>query len=205
MEAPGVGIIGAEKEEASKSKSTADMDVSGNRVYNEDCTICNSEILPGTCDEQGHTLQCGHRFHTPCVIRWFRSGRATCPVCRAIPEGHPEATESEEGNQVEGDELSFESIDLPLHERDMNVMLREHLCYARRNACPAATKKKVQLYRSARENMVSKRRALFHHERYGYGRYVDLRRVTIRLHSKLITAQTRFIRHAMTLYCTDID
>ncbi len=48
------------------------------------CTICQDVM-----GEDGvHTLsECGHRFHTHCVVRWFRSN-GSCPLCRGEPEIH---------------------------------------------------------------------------------------------------------------------
>jgi hypothetical protein len=40
------------------------------------CTVCwdePSEIL----------TPCGHAFHRECIEKWFKSGSAECPVCRA--------------------------------------------------------------------------------------------------------------------------
>lgn len=44
------------------------------------CCICLNELESDT-----HTLDCGHKFHTSCVITWFRSNNDTCPMCREVP------------------------------------------------------------------------------------------------------------------------
>ena len=31
------------------------------------------------------TLECGHTFHTECIINWFRIGNSNCPICRNDP------------------------------------------------------------------------------------------------------------------------
>ena len=41
------------------------------------CAICADD----ECDHQWHTLECGHSFHTPCILKWFREA-GTCPLCR---------------------------------------------------------------------------------------------------------------------------
>ena len=46
-----------------------------------DCSICQSSEPDQAC----HTLQCGHSFHTECIVRWFRAGHSTCPNCRSEP------------------------------------------------------------------------------------------------------------------------
>ena len=45
----------------------------------ETCSICLNEFGE---DEQYHTLdECNHKFHTKCIINWFRTA-STCPNCR---------------------------------------------------------------------------------------------------------------------------
>lgn len=68
------------------------------------CGICLSEITPEVKDN--YELDCGHIFHTSCIIHWFRvrSG-GTCPQCRSTcQEG---GDELETGN---GDLQTFTSI-----------------------------------------------------------------------------------------------
>lgn len=48
---------------------------------NEECAICYNKLDEGSA----HKLECGHCFHTDCVITWFRSGQETCPLCRGFP------------------------------------------------------------------------------------------------------------------------
>ena len=46
------------------------------------CPIC----LKNLHSSQVVTLTCGHKFHTACVIQWFRTGSPSCPCCRAAPD-----------------------------------------------------------------------------------------------------------------------
>ena len=53
------------------------------------CPICQ-EDLPERAENDAelpacHTLECGHRYHTGCIVPWFRSGQNTCPMCRGEP------------------------------------------------------------------------------------------------------------------------
>ena len=41
------------------------------------CSICMEPLSNTT-----HALQCGHEYHTRCIIDWFRLGNASCPLCR---------------------------------------------------------------------------------------------------------------------------
>jgi hypothetical protein len=48
-------------------------------IGEETCTICLNEFGE---DEQCHYLdECNHKFHTKCIISWFRKA-STCPNCR---------------------------------------------------------------------------------------------------------------------------
>jgi hypothetical protein len=69
----------------------------------EECAVCSELILPfsssNTCAERSETEcggghkhqfspsvrlpQCGHCFHTQCVLKWLVEGNPTCPMCRA--------------------------------------------------------------------------------------------------------------------------
>ena len=156
-------------------------------------------------------LECGHRFHTACIMRWFRSNSHSvqCPVCRASPpQVVPVSADGGTAPQpsLEEDEnSSMASFEISVHERDMNFLLKQHLCYARRKNCPLSIKVKARKYRESRENMIQKRRDLFKHDRYGNGRYVELRRASVRLQSKLVRAQSRFVHTAMNLFATSVE
>lgn len=53
----------------------------------ETCVICLRNLYD-TC-----TLQCGHGFHTQCIMQWFRY-QNTCPVCRHVVVDGEEMDES---------------------------------------------------------------------------------------------------------------
>ena len=48
---------------------------------NTECPICRIDIS----NNQLYTLNCGHTFHTECIITWFRSLYQECPLCRDLP------------------------------------------------------------------------------------------------------------------------
>ena len=67
--------------------------------------------------------ECGHKYHTDCIIGWFRrSDGGPCPYCRAIPDG-----------QNPYRSLSTLSGVISLWKR-----------FARRRTCPVIVKKKCQ-------------------------------------------------------------
>lgn len=48
----------------------------------EVCSICFSNMT----SKDSHILEeCDHRFHTNCILKWFRSKQDTCPLCREHP------------------------------------------------------------------------------------------------------------------------
>jgi hypothetical protein len=52
-----------------------------NLEITNECAICLAEVLP---NDPITSLDCGHRFHTECIMRSMQSGIATCPLCRSI-------------------------------------------------------------------------------------------------------------------------
>ena len=48
------------------------------------CTICQEEFseIDEICGTSTYKLdECGHKFHTKCIINWFRQGNKNCPNC----------------------------------------------------------------------------------------------------------------------------
>ncbi len=44
-----------------------------------DCAICTEPMTGHDC----HSLEpCNHRFHSGCIIQWFRDKNSSCPLCR---------------------------------------------------------------------------------------------------------------------------
>lgn len=60
------------------------MNGDGSDSVAELCCICRSGAEPG--DATTWTLECGHRFHTSCIMQWFRSdiSHGQCPLCRGL-------------------------------------------------------------------------------------------------------------------------
>lgn len=45
------------------------------------CTICLCDIEENEC----YKLDCGHCFHTSCIVRNLQCGNISCPSCRSLP------------------------------------------------------------------------------------------------------------------------
>jgi hypothetical protein len=65
-------IINIMEEEVCFEDNTNEKDI---------CSICFTEMTI----EDSHTLECEHKFHTACILKWFRSKQDTCPLCREHP------------------------------------------------------------------------------------------------------------------------
>jgi len=49
------------------------------------CCICQEHLHEG----KEHVLECGHKFHVHCILKWFREtdAKTACPLCRDVGEG----------------------------------------------------------------------------------------------------------------------
>ena len=41
------------------------------------CAVCLSTIN----EKESYKLECGHVFHTNCIVQWFRNSNGNCPCC----------------------------------------------------------------------------------------------------------------------------
>lgn len=47
------------------------------------CTICICQL---TNDDNIHTMDCGHKFHSDCILVNAQKGNISCPLCRELPK-----------------------------------------------------------------------------------------------------------------------
>ena len=57
-------------------------------MEDELCAICLSNIN----EKQNYKLECGHNFHTECILKWFRNSHNNCPCCLNIPKHRRQPT-----------------------------------------------------------------------------------------------------------------
>lgn len=56
---------------------------------NNVCSICFDNIdsndvydnIENDNNNREFTLECNHKFHTKCIMSWFRTGKPNCPLC----------------------------------------------------------------------------------------------------------------------------
>jgi len=58
----------------------------------ETCSICLTNLNDSNIDD--FILSCNHKFHTECILNWFRSvnGGGNCPLCNDNPFMNNETT-----------------------------------------------------------------------------------------------------------------
>jgi len=96
------------------------------------CAICHVFL-----EENTHTLQeCGHTYHSDCLIRWFRTGNSSCPSCRGQAEG-----QHRPGGWVNN---------VPM----FSLISR----YARRKTAPEPVRKCYEKYKAANKNLQTARK-----------------------------------------------
>ena len=50
------------------------------------CVICLSQL-----GDDDYSLECSHKYHTKCIIEWFRKGNSACPLCNDNPLAEQES------------------------------------------------------------------------------------------------------------------
>ena len=91
------------------------------------CSICHNVVTTGAPDTYC-VPECNHRFHSNCIIPWFRASNGTCPNCRM---------------GITGGGLAG------MHTIKQVVQLWKYL--ARRKDCPSAVKRKCEQIRKAKD------------------------------------------------------
>ena len=83
------------------------------------CAICLTKCL----DEQHLVLECGHTFHSSCIIQSLRR-KTECPVCRDDRHNVAKEEEMEEENMSESEESSDEEpSETYIDEEDLKLLI----------------------------------------------------------------------------------
>ena len=84
-----------ERKELKESKLTTSTDTQDHQQHktnsndNELCSICQEKF---DVEEKIQTLQCGHKFHEPCIQKWIEV-RNLCPLCKQVADNTRPVTE----------------------------------------------------------------------------------------------------------------
>ena len=63
----------------SEANSSLSLDLLNlNHTVDEECMICKDELSQHQCYK---LPECGHKYHTHCLVSWFRNGDSRCPYC----------------------------------------------------------------------------------------------------------------------------
>ena len=95
------------------------------------CSIC----LEPLSDSPPVTLDCDHKFHADCIVKWFRGPNQQCPMCRGNP------------TQI----YSY------VHMMERYKILRRK---ARNKKAPASLKKAVEKLRGLEKNLKTKQKEI---------------------------------------------
>ena len=50
------------------------------------------DMFASQLGEDDYTLDCNHKYHTKCIVEWFRKGNAGfCPLCNDNPLGEQQS------------------------------------------------------------------------------------------------------------------
>ena len=50
------------------------------------CSICLSNLYDESLNGVYIIPECKHKFHSDCLMNWFRQGQNGCPLCRSKPD-----------------------------------------------------------------------------------------------------------------------
>ena len=51
--------------------------ITTNNSTDDICLICHENYE----NKKEYTLECNHKYHTDCIMKWFRMGNKNCPLC----------------------------------------------------------------------------------------------------------------------------
>ena len=102
------------------------VDIIVNPLHTDDdiCSIC----LDNLNKEQIYKLpECGHIYHTNCIMQWMRAGHNKCPYCGNLGSNHPNTDDT--------------GCIYYCFNKDQYIVLRQ---FSRRKEAPPQLKKQVE-------------------------------------------------------------
>ena len=93
------------------------------------CSICYEEL--NNEDNNIHTLECNHCYHSSCIIKWFRNGNNNCPLC------------------------NDSTIDTNMSDYTKIETIKEIKKLGRRKSCPDNIKETLELIKKYKEEEVN--------------------------------------------------
>ncbi len=110
----------------------------------EECMICKVPLKEQEC----YTLpECHHKFHTNCIVTWFRCGDGRCPYCGDRGINHDDNKSSK----------------FRYHRRNRNgiitnPVLTEIIKYIKKNEVPVFMEKMLERYENMKEDYINIKR-----------------------------------------------
>jgi hypothetical protein len=150
------------------------------------CPVCLVEL--GNCAV--HVLECGHSYHTHCIVKWFRSGSPQCPICRSAGSD-TEASSSE----CETSQSEYEDIENEIHSMNLGQLrltVRPYIRASRFLGCPRNLKAAVAVYQRADIAMKESKIKVADYRRRSNGPFAPLHKRYITLVKSKNTKEVRF-------------
>ena len=159
------------------------------------CGVC-LEVAPSSTL---HVLPCDHSFHTDCIVKWFRRGHDSCPMCRHVLESDEETSEDESS-------LSVASPLQPVTPRYLEMIpeprlhryLLPTLRLRRLRDCHSQLRRGIAAYYTRRRGLAAARKNL---RELGAreGSFTELRRVERALHAVCARSKRSYLAAAAAL------
>ena len=113
-----------------------------NKFMNDDnCSICFEPLNQNNL--QIYSLDCGHRFHTDCIIKNTQMGNISCPNCRTLP------------NHIIDQELSIEEREKQIREynkKQIQLLFLKGIRKSKNKNLPDNLKNAIKKYNKAKNN-----------------------------------------------------